>query len=161
MIRLYNTLTRQKQVFAPMEEGKIRMYVCGPTVYDVPHIGHARSAYVFDYIRRYMEYSGYDVNFIRNVTDIDDKIIKKAADELKDIGENPSSSRLRDRVGDVAVRYLNEYHRQLDMLGIIPPVSEPKATQNIPQMIEFISSLINKGYAYVVGESVYYSVEKF
>ena len=161
MIRLYNTLAREKQLFAPLQEGKVSMYVCGPTVYDVPHIGHARSAYVFDFIRRYMEYAGLEVYFVRNVTDIDDKIIKKASEELSGIGENPSSARLRERVREVAVRYLDVYHRELDMLGMRPPTAEPKATEAIGQMIDFINVLIDKGYAYAAGGNVYYSVEKF
>lgn len=137
------------------------MYVCGPTVYDVPHIGHARSAYSFDFIRRYMEHSGFNVHFVRNVTDIDDKIIKKASDELASLGENPSSNRLKDRVKDVATRYLDVYHNELDVLGIKPPVTEPKATENIEQMIDFIKVLIDKGYAYATGANVYFSVDKF
>ncbi|MBD3425739.1 MAG: cysteine--tRNA ligase [Candidatus Omnitrophica bacterium] len=161
MIRIYNTLTRQKQEFRPIKQGKISMYVCGPTVYDVPHIGHARSAYSFDVIRRYFEHSGYEVNFIRNVTDVDDKIIKKAAAELDEIGENLTSGRLRTRARDVASRYLKVYHNEMDVLGIKPPTSEPKATENIEQMIKFIELLIEKGYAYAVGANVYFSVEKF
>jgi cysteinyl-tRNA synthetase len=161
MITLYNTLTREKEDFKPIKEGKVNMYVCGPTVYDVPHIGHARSAYCFDVIRRYFEYSGYEVYFVRNVTDVDDKIIKKAVDELNEIGENISSNRLKERVAEVAVRYLDVYHQQMDVLGIKSPTSEPKATENIQQMIEFIKQLIDKGYAYVAGKNVYFSVDKF
>lgn len=160
-MRLYNTLTRDKQDFQPLEAGKVKMYVCGPTVYDVPHIGHARSAYVFDYFRRYMEYSGLDVFFVRNVTDVDDKIIKKASEELAQIGDNHSSSRLKDRANEVACRYLEIYHHELDMLGIKPPVAEPKATESISRMLEFIQVLIDKGYAYASGANVYFSVDKF
>ncbi len=161
MITLYNTLTRRKEEFRPLEEGKVTMYVCGPTVYDVPHIGHARSAYIFDVIRRHFEHAGFDVCFARNVTDVDDKIIKKAADELADAGEEISAGRLKQKVGEVAERYLDDYHAKMDMLGIRPPVAEPKATENIPQMIEFIETLVNKGYAYAAGGDVYFSVEKF
>ena len=137
------------------------MYVCGPTVYDVPHIGHARSAYVFDVIRRHLVHSGYDVFFVRNVTDVDDKIIKKAAEELKEINGEVMSWQLRERVTEVATRYLGVYHRQMDILGIIPPTREPRATENIGRMIEFIKSLIEKGYAYAAGGDVYFEVEKF
>ena len=137
------------------------MYVCGPTVYDVPHIGHARSAYVFEVIRRYMEYTGLDVYFVRNVTDVDDKIIKKATEELEAIGERISGSRLKERVLDVASRYLDIYHNQLDVFGIRPPTVEPKATENIREMIEFIQVLIEKGHAYVAGGNVYFGVENF
>ncbi|MGD2279087.1 MAG: hypothetical protein PVH45_03200, partial [Candidatus Omnitrophota bacterium] len=102
MITLYNTLTRKKERFKPIEKGKIKMYVCGPTVYDVPHIGHARSAYIFEIVRRYFEYAEYEVFFVRNVTDVDDKIIKKASDELKEINEGFTGNQLRERVTEVA-----------------------------------------------------------
>ncbi|MFH1552802.1 MAG: cysteine--tRNA ligase [Candidatus Omnitrophota bacterium] len=144
-----------------MEEGKVRMYVCGPTVYDVPHIGHARSAYVFDVIRRYFEYAGLEVFFVRNVTDIDDKIIKKAQAELAEIGEKVQSNRLKEWAAEVAVRYLDIYHKEMDVLGIRPPKVEPKATENIQEMIKFIETLIEKGHAYVAGSNVYFSVEEF
>ena len=137
------------------------MYVCGPTVYDVPHIGHARSAYSFEIIRRYFEYAGFDVCFVRNVTDVDDKIINKAVRELEEIGEKISGNRLKERVSEVAARYLETYHRQMDILGIRPPTFEPKATGNISEMIKFIETLIEKDHAYVVGGNVYFSVEKF
>ena len=88
MIKIYNTLTRKKEEFRSIQAGKINMYVCGPTVYDVPHIGHARSSFIFDFIRKYLEYAGYEVMFVRNVTDVDDKIIKKASDELTELGED-------------------------------------------------------------------------
>jgi len=161
MIRIYNTLKREKEDFVPMEEGKVRMYVCGPTVYDVPHIGHARSAYVFDVIRNYLEHIGLDVRFVRNVTDIDDKIINKAVQELDELGENITSMRLEQRVRDVAVKYLDIYHRELDMLGIGSPDEEPKATENIGHMLDFIQVLIDKGVAYESDGDVYFSVEKF
>ena len=161
MINLYNTLTRKKEKFRPLEEGKIKMYVCGPTVYDVPHIGHARSAYIFEIVRRYFEHAGYEVFFVRNVTDVDDKIINKASEELKEISEGFTGNQLRQRVTEVAVRYLDIYHREMDMLGIRPPTVEPKATESIGEMIKFVESLIEKEYAYVVGGSVYFSVEKF
>ena len=161
MITLYNTLTRRKEEFRPMEKNKVRMYVCGPTVYDVPHIGHGRSAYIFDVIRRYFEYAGFDVCFVRNVTDIDDKIIRKATEELQSLGEDVSSDRLKERTAEVAMRYLDAYRREMGSLGVRPPTIEPKATENISQMIEFIETLIDKGYGYVRGKNVYFSVEKF
>ncbi len=144
-----------------MEEGRVSMYVCGPTVYDVPHIGHARSAYSFDVIRRYFEYTGHKVLFVRNVTDVDDKIIKKALEELQETGEIASLNRLRERVKEVATRYLEEYHREMDIFKILPPTIEPKATEYIQEMIGFIQRLIDKGYAYVAKGNVYFSVEKF
>jgi len=161
MIKIYNTLTRQKEEFRPIENGKVRMYVCGPTVYDVPHIGHARSAYVFEIIRRYFEYKGFDVLFVRNVTDVDDKIINKAVRELKDEGKDIAGDGLKDKTREVAKRYLDVYHAELVKFGIRPPVVEPKATENIKEMIRFIGDLIKKGYAYPADGSVYFDVEKF
>ncbi|MFH1798107.1 MAG: cysteine--tRNA ligase [Candidatus Omnitrophota bacterium] len=160
-MKIYNTLTRGKEEFIPLEKNKVKMYVCGPTVYDVPHIGHARSAYIFDMIRRHFEHKGLEVYFVRNVTDIDDKIIKKAKEELAEIEEGVSRVLLKESVKEVAVRYLRLYHCQMELLGIQAPDCEPKATENIPEMIEFIQVLIDKGYAYVSGASVYFSVEKF
>ncbi|MFH1878825.1 MAG: cysteine--tRNA ligase [Candidatus Omnitrophota bacterium] len=161
MISIYNTLTRRKDEFKPMREGNVSMYVCGPTVYDVPHIGHARSAYSFEVIRKYLEYSGYKVFFVRNVTDVDDKIIKKAVDELNEIGEKISAPRLRERVKDVAERYLGVYHNEMDIFGIRKPTREPKATENIKEMLDFINVLIAKKFAYAAGANVYFSVESF
>ncbi len=161
MITIYNTLSRKKEEFKPLQEGKVEMYVCGPTVYDVPHIGHARSAYVFDVIRRYFAHKSHDVLFVRNVTDVDDKIINKATQELKELGEAFSADKLKDKVTEVAERYLEIYHRELEVLNIDPPTKEPKATENIEKMIKFIEVLIEKGYAYPVGANVYFSVEKF
>lgn len=160
-MKIYNTLTRKKEEFIPLEKNKVKMYVCGPTVYDVPHIGHARSAYVFDVIRRYFEYRDLEVCFVRNITDIDDKIIKKAKEELNKTKEVASCVRLKEKVGEIALRYLKLYHLEMDMLGIRGPDIEPKATENIPQMIKFIQVLIDKGYAYTAGACVYFSVEKF
>ena len=161
MITLYNTLSRKKEEFTSLSKNKVNMYVCGPTVYDVPHIGHARSAFIFDFIRRYLEYSGFEVCFVRNVTDVDDKIINKAKMELEALGGNISSTRLKERAKDVAERYLDIYHKQMDVLGIKPPGIEPKATENIEKMIDFINVLISKGFAYVSGSSVYFNIEKF
>lgn len=144
-----------------MEEGRIRMYVCGPTVYDVPHIGHARSAYVFDVIRRYLRHAGFEVYFVRNVTDIDDKIIGKAVAELEELGEKIIPSRLENRVREVAEKYLDIYHKELEVLGIEPPTEEPRATENIGEMIRFIETLIKKDKAYVSNGNVYFSVEKY
>jgi len=161
MINIYNTLTREKEEFRPIEDGKVGMYVCGPTVYDVPHIGHARSAYIFDFIRRYLECVGYDVCFVRNVTDVDDKIINKAREELAEIGENACAMRLKERVREVAERYLKIYHRELDIFGIRHPSVEPRATGYISEMIEFIEGLIEGGYAYEAEGNVYFRVEAF
>jgi cysteinyl-tRNA synthetase len=161
MITIYNTLSRKKEEFTPIESKKVKMYVCGPTVYDVPHIGHARSAYIFDVIRRYLEYKASSVIFVRNVTDVDDKIISKAARELEELGESAHGAALRERVKAVSARYLDIYHRQLDILGIMPPTFEPRATDNIDKMQAFIKKLIDKGYAYVSAGDVYFSVDRF
>jgi cysteinyl-tRNA synthetase len=133
------------------------MYVCGPTVYDQPHIGHARSAYIFDVIRRYLVYKGYKVNFVRNVTDVDDKIIDKAQKEFK--GED-----LNVAVGKVSTKYLDLYHEDMKSLGILDPDVEPKATEYVskdnPLMQKFIEQLINNGCAYVSEGDVYFDIKK-
>ncbi len=121
-IFIYNSLTRKKEEFIPLKPKEVKMYVCGPTVYDQPHIGHARSAYVFDVIRRYLVYKGYEVKFVRNVTDVDDKIINKAQAEFK--GED-----LNIAVGKVSAKYLDLYHQDMQSLGILNPDVEPKATE--------------------------------
>lgn len=152
-IKIYNTLTHKKEEFKPIKEGLIGMYVCGPTVYDVPHIGHARSAYAFDVIRRYFIYKGYKVTFVRNVTDIDDKIINKAKDEFR--GES-----LDNAVKKVSGKYLEVYHKYMDALGIMLPDAEPMATEYIGKMQDFIKILLERGVAYVSGGDVYFDVRK-
>lgn len=154
-IKIYNTLTRTKEEFSSRKESIISMYICGPTVYDVPHIGHARSAYVFDVIRRYFIYKGHDVKFVRNVTDVDDKIINKAKEEFK--GEDINSA-----VKKVSEKYLGIYHRCMDALGIMPPDKdkEPKATDYIDKIKVFIEELIKRDMAYVSGNDVYFNVRK-
>jgi cysteinyl-tRNA synthetase len=153
-VKIYNTLTREKEDFVPRGK-EISMYVCGPTVYDVPHIGHARSAYVFDVIRRYFIYKGYDVKFVRNVTDVDDKIINRAKEEFK--GEDMTGA-----VKKVSEKYLEIYHGCMDALGIMPPDrdKEPRATDYIDKMKLFIEGLVKKGVAYVSGGDVYFDVKK-
>jgi len=150
-MKIYNTLKRKKEEFEPKK--KIGMYVCGPTVYDAPHIGHARSAYVFDVIRRYFEYRKYKVTFVRNVTDVDDKIINKARDEFK--GEDLNSA-----VKKVSDKYLKVYHKYMDDLGIKRPDKEPKATEYIGKMKDFIAILIKKGVAYESDGDVYFNIKK-
>jgi cysteinyl-tRNA synthetase len=152
-ISVYNTLTRKKEELRPIKEGKIGMYVCGPTVYDVPHIGHARSAYVFDVIRRYLEYRGYKVRFVKNVTDVDDKIINKAKEEY--LHEDLNSA-----VKKVSDKYLKAYHQDMKLLGIAPPTDEPKATEYIKKMVKFIEDLIKRGVAYQAGGDVYFDIKK-
>ena len=148
MIRIYNTLTRKKEDFVPLEEGKVRMYVCGPTVYNFIHIGNARPMIVFDTVRRYLEAKGYDVNFVSNFTDVDDKIIKKANEEGVSAEE-------------ISQRYIAECKKDMAGMNIKPATTHPLATQEIDGMINMISTLIEKGYAYAVNGTVYYRTRKF
>ncbi|MDH5202662.1 MAG: serine O-acetyltransferase, partial [Nitrospirota bacterium] len=147
-MRIYNTLTNRKEEFVPLSPGKVMMYACGVTLYDYCHIGHARSAIVFDVIRRYLKHKGLDVNYVRNFTDIDDKIINKAKQE----GITWDA---------VARKYTDEYYRDMDRLGVGRADVEPKATEHISEMIAIIKGLIDKGYAYEVEGSVYFAVDKF
>jgi len=147
-LKLYNTLTKKREEFVPLEEGKVGLYVCGVTAYDVCHIGHARSAVVFDVIYRYLKYRGYDVTYVKNFTDVDDKIIGKAIAEGAEIGE-------------ISERYIKEHNEDMDRLGVARPTAAPKATENIKGMIRLIDTLMEKGLAYVVDGDVYFSVEKF
>ncbi|EJD6046547.1 MULTISPECIES: cysteine--tRNA ligase [Providencia] len=136
MLQIFNTLSRQKEEFKPIHAGKIGMYVCGITIYDLCHIGHGRTFVAFDAISRYLRYLGYDLNYVRNVTDIDDKIIKRAA-------ENNES------VEELTTRMLAEMHKDFDALNILRPDSEPRATRHIGEIIELTQSLIERGHAYV------------
>ncbi|EMR14086.1 cysteinyl-tRNA synthetase [Methylophaga lonarensis MPL] len=149
MLKLYNTLTKQKDVFKPIEPGKVKMYVCGMTVYDLCHVGHARVMVVFDVVTRYLRASGYDVTYIRNITDIDDKIIKRAA-------ENGES------IQQLTERYIAEMHHDAAALGVLPPDHEPRATDAVDAMHRMIQTLIDKGLAYVADNGdVYYDVSEF
>ncbi|MCX5715716.1 MAG: cysteine--tRNA ligase [Candidatus Omnitrophica bacterium] len=154
-MEIYNSLSRKKDKFEPPSNKKISIYVCGPTVYDEPHIGHARSAYVFDVIRRYLlyRYKNIGVMFVRNVTDVDDKIIDKARKEYP--GED-----INGAVKKVSQKYLDAYHRDMDALEIMRPDKEPKATEYIEKMKEFIKVLIEKGAAYQAGGDVYFDIKK-
>lgn len=147
-ISLFNTLTRQKEEFIPREAGKVRMYVCGPTVYDSCHLGHARHGVVWDTIRRYFEHAGFDVTYIVNITDIDDKIIDRA---------NESGTSWRE----VTSKYIPEYISDMNSLGVRRPSIQPRATEHITEMIEAVKTLIEKGFAYEVEGSVYFEVSKF
>jgi cysteinyl-tRNA synthetase len=162
-MKIYNSLKRQKEEFRPIKEAQVGMYVCGPTVYDEPHIGHARSAYIFDIIRRYFEYKGYKMTFVRNVTDVDDKIINKAKELLRvsRIGDSVSGNgtELIETAKAVSVKYLDAYHEDMETLGIRKPDREPKATEYIPKMIDFINVLIAKGAAYAAGGDVYFNIK--
>jgi cysteinyl-tRNA synthetase len=147
-LRIYNTMSGKKEEFIPLQDRKIGMYACGVTVYDLCHIGHARSAIVFDVIHRYFKYRGYEVVFVRNFTDIDDKIIKRANEQGVDYKT-------------IAEKYIDEFNVDMGMLGLDKPRFEPRATEHIPEMIQLISTLIEKGYAYQSGGDVFFSVEKF
>lgn len=148
MIKIYNTETKRKEQFVPIEEGKVRMYVCGPTVYNFIHIGNARPMIVFDTVRRYMEHKGYDVNFVSNFTDVDDKIIKKAIEEGVSAEE-------------ISKRYIEECKKDMAGMNIKPATTHPLATQEIGGMIDMIATLVDKGYAYAVNGTVYFRTRKF
>lgn len=153
-IHIYNSLSRKKEEFSPLKPKEIKMYVCGPTVYDEPHIGHARSAYIFDLVRRYLAYKGYKIKFVRNVTDVDDKIINKAKEEFP--GEDLNSSFKK-----VAQKYLDLYHAALKSLGIEDRgIIEPRASEYIPKMIKFIQKLIDRGAAYAADGDVYFDITR-
>lgn len=147
-MKIYNTLTKTKEEFVPIEEGKVRMYVCGPTVYNLIHIGNARPMIVFDTFRRYMEYIGYEVNYVSNFTDVDDKIIKKAIEEGTTAEE-------------ISQRYIAECKKDMQAMNIKPATTHPLATQEIDGMIEMISKLIEDGYAYDADGTVYFRTRKF
>jgi len=147
-MKFYNTLTKTKEEFVPLEEGKVKMYVCGPTVYNLIHIGNARPMIVFDTLRRYMLYKGFDVNYVSNFTDVDDKIINKANEE------GVSSE-------EISTRYIAECKKDMEAMNIMPATTHPLATQEIGGMIEMIQELIDKGYAYEVNGTVYFRTRKF
>ncbi len=147
-LEVYNTLAGRKQRFVPRIPQKVGMYVCGITPYDETHLGHGRAYVTFDIIRRYLEYSGYEVNYVQNITDIDDKIIQKA--KLKN-----------QKFNEIAEEYTNKYFEVMDALNVKRANLYPKATEHIEEMIELIKGLINKGYAYVVDGNVYFEVSKF
>lgn len=147
-IKIYNTLTRQKEDFIPLEEGKVKMYVCGPTVYNYIHIGNARPAIVFDTVRRYFQFRGYDVQFISNFTDVDDKLIRVA-------------NELGEEVPDIADRFITAYHEDVHALGCQAADVHPRVTENMDIIIDFIRTLIEKGFAYESEGDVYYHTRMF
>ncbi len=147
-MQIYNSQSRKKETFIPLQEGKVGIYACGPTVYNYFHIGNARPFILFDVLRRYFEHKGYEVTFVQNLTDIDDKMIKKANEEGITVKE-------------VADRYIAAYFEDAKALGIRPATFHPKATDHIPQIISIIEKLISKGYAYAVNGDVYYRVKAF
>ncbi len=146
-LRIYNTLTRKKELFRPFFKKKVGMYVCGPTVYHHIHVGNARPMVFFDVVYRYLTHKGYEVTLVRNITDIDDKIIKRAQEEKRDVSE-------------VAKEYTQAFEEVMQALGVSTPTHSPKATDHIPEMIEWIKGLIEKGFAYEAGGDVLFSIEK-
>ena len=147
-ISIYNTLTKKKELFQTIEPEKVLMYVCGPTVYDSCHIGHARSVVVFDVIFRYLKTHGYDVVYVRNFTDIDDKIIRRAAE----IGMDPKA---------LADKYIDEFYRDMDALHVERASFEPRVTEHIDDVVQLVEKLIAKGAAYVVDGDVFFAVDAF
>lgn len=148
-MKIYNTLSKRKEEFIPLEEGKVKMYVCGPTVYNLIHIGNARPMIVFDTVRRYMEYKGYEVNFVSNFTDVDDKIIKKAIEE----GVDASA---------ISERYIAECKKDMEAMNVRPATTHPKATEEICGMLDMIGTLIEKGHAYAAADgTVYFRTRSF
>ena len=147
-MKLYNSITREKEDFIPIEPGKVRMYACGPTVYNYIHVGNARPIIMFDVLRRYFEYRGLEVTFVQNFTDVDDKIIGRAAEE------GISSSEL-------AEKYINEYFHDARALGVRDATVHPKATENIAEIIDLVSTLIDKGFAYEAEGDVYFRTSEF
>ena len=148
MIRISNTMTRTKEEFVPLVPGEVRMYVCGVTVYDYSHIGHARSAIVFDVIRRYLTFKGYRVTFVKNYTDVDDRIIKRANDS----GVTPR---------EFAERFIAAEREDMASLGVLAPDIDPKATEHVPEMLDLIGALVASGHAYPVEGDVYFSIRSF
>ncbi len=153
MLKIHNSLTRKKDVFKPIEPGKVKMYVCGMTVYDLCHLGHARVLVVFDTVVRYLRYSGYDVTYVRNITDIDDKIIARANENAEDFSA-------------LTKRFVQAMHEDAAELGVLPPDEEPAATASMPEIINMVQTLIDKGFAYTAKSEdgagdVYYDVSAF
>ncbi len=147
-MKIYNTMTRTKEEFVPINENKVGIYVCGPTVYDYIHIGNARPMIVFDTLRRYLLYKGYDVNYVSNFTDVDDKIIKRALEEGITSAE-------------ISERYIDEVKKDMEALNVLEATTHPKATEEIPDMIEMVKTLIDKGHAYEVNGTVYFRTRSF
>ncbi|WP_404968956.1 cysteine--tRNA ligase [Staphylococcus pseudintermedius] len=148
MITLYNTLTRQKEVFQPIEPGKVKMYVCGPTVYNYIHIGNARPAINYDVVRRYFEYKGYEVNYVSNFTDVDDKLIKR-------------SQELGETVPEIAERYIQAFYEDTEALNVKKATSNPRVMDHMDDIIKFIKKLVDEGYAYESGGDVYFRTRQF
>src|SRR3989339_1307219 len=148
MITVHNTLSGKKEEFTPLHDRKVSMYVCGITPYDEVHLGHARAYVVFDIIRRYLDHVGYEVHYIQNFTDVDDKIIRRA----QELNTTPYK---------LSQRYIDDYFIQMDKLNVMRAQAYPRVTEMVPEIVEFIGSLIEKGFAYELKGDVYYSVRSF
>ncbi|MEN8130860.1 MAG: class I tRNA ligase family protein, partial [Pseudomonadota bacterium] len=149
MLKIYNTLTRTKEAFKPIVPGKVRMYVCGMTVYDLCHLGHARVLVVFDAVVRYLKSCGFDVTYVRNITDVDDKIIQRAHE-------------LGEPIGSLTSRFIKAMHEDADTLDVLSPDFEPRATESMDKIIAMIETLVKKGYAYAADNGdVFYDVSRF
>ncbi|MBN1587479.1 MAG: cysteine--tRNA ligase [Candidatus Omnitrophica bacterium] len=160
-ISLKNTLTRQKEVLEPLEKGHVRIYVCGVTTYDDAHVGHARAVYVFDVLRRFLRHQGLKVTLVRNITDVDDKIIERGKQVMSDPDSPLRAESAAAAAAKVAAYYTERFHEDMRQLGLEKPDVEPKATEHIPEMIEMIRTLIEKGMAYAAEGNVYYRVSGF
>ena len=147
-MKLFNSMSRKKEEFVPITPGEVKMYCCGPTVYNYIHVGNARPMILFDVLRRYLEYRGYKVTFVQNFTDVDDKIIKRANEEHATSQE-------------ISEKYIEEYFKDAHGLGVRDATVHPQATENIQQIIDLVQTLIDKGYAYPVNGDVYYRTKKF
>ena len=147
-MKVYNTLTRKKEEFVPIDKNEVKIYVCGPTVYNFFHIGNARPFVVFDTLRRYLEYRGYNVKFVQNFTDVDDKIINRAKEEGITAPE-------------VSEKYIQEYFKDAAALNVKPATVHPRVSEHIPEIIDFVKTLVDKGFAYEVNGDVYFSTRKF
>ena len=149
MLKIYNSISKEKEAFKPIQAGKVSLYVCGMTVYDFCHIGHARVMVNFDFVARYFRYRGYDVNYVRNITDIDDKIINRA-------NEN------KEPIDALTERFIQAMREDALALNVLPPTHEPKATEHVPEIVAMIATLIDKGYAYIgASGDVLYDVKRF
>ncbi|RKY34597.1 MAG: cysteine--tRNA ligase [Candidatus Omnitrophota bacterium] len=160
-MKIYNSLTKKKEEFIPLEKNKVGMYVCGPTVYDVSHIGHLRSAFVFDHIFRYFQYQGWEVTFVRNITDIDDKVIQRALQDLVKTKQDINALSLKKKVKEVSEYYTRLYLEDLRNFDLKTPHIQPKVTEHIPEIIVMIQKLLDKGMAYEAGGNVYFCVREF
>lgn len=161
-LKIYNSLTGKKEEFQPLNDKKVKMYACGVTVYDDCHLGHARAAFVFDFIKKYLLFKGYEATYARNITDIDDKIINRAREQLDSSGTAPCTrERVEKKVKEITSVYTEKFYRDMRKLDIDRADIEPKATEHVPDIIEMIKCLIEKGYAYEAGGDVYFEVGKF